>query len=49
VQPILHLNGYNIADPRWIPEDELVSLMSGSGYLPYLVVGSDPASTREPA
>jgi xylulose-5-phosphate/fructose-6-phosphate phosphoketolase len=49
LQPILHLNGYNIAGPRWIPEDELVSLMSGYGCLPYLVAGSDPASTRDPA
>ncbi len=46
VLPILHLNGYKIANPTVlarIPEDELVSLLRGYGYTPYVVAGSDPA------
>ena len=45
VLPILHLNGYKIANPTLlarIPEDELVSLMRGYGHTPYVVAGSDP-------
>ncbi|WP_440063429.1 phosphoketolase family protein, partial [Streptosporangium sp. OZ121] len=40
VLPILHLNGYKIANPTVlarIPEDELVKLMEGYGYHPYVV------------
>src|SRR4051812_46085882 len=46
VLPILHLNGYKIANPTVlarIPEDELVSLLRGYGHAPYVVAGSDPA------
>src|SRR3954466_450612 len=46
VLPILHLNGYKIANPTVlarIPEDELLSLMRGYGHTPYVVAGSDPA------
>ncbi|MDF1603979.1 phosphoketolase family protein [Nocardioides sp. YIM 152315] len=46
VLPILHLNGYKIANPTVlarIPEDELVSLLRGYGHTPYVVAGSDPA------
>jgi xylulose-5-phosphate/fructose-6-phosphate phosphoketolase len=46
VLPILHLNGYKIANPTVlarIPNDELASLMRGYGYEPYFVEGSDPA------
>lgn len=46
VLPILHLNGYKIANPTVlarIPEDELLSLMRGHGHTPYVVAGSDPA------
>ncbi|MEX0815815.1 MAG: phosphoketolase family protein [Gaiellales bacterium] len=42
VLPILHLNGYKIANPTLlarIPDDELVSLFKGNGYLPLLVEG----------
>jgi xylulose-5-phosphate/fructose-6-phosphate phosphoketolase len=42
VLPILHLNGYKIANPTVlarIPEDELVSLFEGYGYRPVLVTG----------
>jgi xylulose-5-phosphate/fructose-6-phosphate phosphoketolase len=45
VLPILHLNGYKIANPAVlarIPERELVSLLEGYGYTPYLVSGDDP-------
>jgi xylulose-5-phosphate/fructose-6-phosphate phosphoketolase len=46
VLPILHLNGYKIANPTVlarIPERELVSLFEGYGHTPYLVSGDDPA------
>jgi xylulose-5-phosphate/fructose-6-phosphate phosphoketolase len=42
VLPILHLNGYKIANPTVlarIPEDELVALFEGHGYRPLLVTG----------
>src|SRR4051812_5623709 len=45
VLPILHLNGYKIANPTVlarIPEDELSQLLQGYGYRPYLVSGDDP-------
>ncbi|MGW8778096.1 phosphoketolase family protein [Streptomyces sp. NPDC055796] len=46
VLPILHLNGYKIANPTVlsrIPEDELDSLLRGYGHDPLYVTGSDPA------
>jgi len=50
VLPILHLNGYKIANPTVlarIPEEELLDLMRGYGHTPYLVSGGfdgeDPA------
>ena len=42
VLPILHLNGYKIANPTVlarIPEDELLALMRGYGHTPFLVSG----------
>src|SRR5258707_4939912 len=46
VLPILHLNGYKIANPtvlaRITPE-ELEHLFLGYGYTPYVVEGDDPA------
>ena len=45
VLPILHLNGYKIANPTVlarIPHDELESLLRGYGYTPYTVEGDDP-------
>lgn len=42
VLPILHLNGYKIANPTVlarIPEAELLELMRGYGHTPYLVSG----------
>jgi xylulose-5-phosphate/fructose-6-phosphate phosphoketolase len=46
VLPILHLNGYKIANPTVlarIPHDELRALFEGYGYHPYFVEGDDPA------
>jgi xylulose-5-phosphate/fructose-6-phosphate phosphoketolase len=46
VLPILHLNGYKIANPTIlarIPEAELESMLRGCGYRPYFVSGDDPA------
>jgi xylulose-5-phosphate/fructose-6-phosphate phosphoketolase len=45
VLPILHLNGYKIANPTIlarIPESELDDLLVGYGYRPYWVSGDDP-------
>ena len=45
VLPILHLNGYKIANPTVlarIPSDELEQLFLGYGYTPYVVAGDDP-------
>jgi len=42
VLPILHLNGYKIANPTVlarIPEDELIALFTGYGYRPWVVEG----------
>jgi xylulose-5-phosphate/fructose-6-phosphate phosphoketolase len=42
VLPILHLNGYKIANPSVlarIPEEELLQLMRGYGHTPYVVSG----------
>ncbi|WP_111719824.1 phosphoketolase [Homoserinimonas sp. OAct 916] len=42
VLPILHLNGYKIANPTVlarIPEEELLQLMRGYGHTPFLVSG----------
>ncbi|MFL5921935.1 MAG: phosphoketolase, partial [Gaiellaceae bacterium] len=42
VLPVLHLNGYKIANPTVlarIPEAELVALLEGYGYRPLLVTG----------
>ena len=46
VLPILHLNGYKIANPTIlsiIPEEELKSLLVGYGYEPFFVEGHDPS------
>ncbi len=45
VLPILHLNGYKIANPAVlarISHEELEDLFSGYGYRPFFVEGSDP-------
>ena len=46
VLPILHLNGFKIANPTVlarIPHEELESLFVGYGYKPYFVEGDNPA------
>jgi xylulose-5-phosphate/fructose-6-phosphate phosphoketolase len=50
VLPILHLNGYKIANPTIlarISRAELESLVTGYGYRPYVVEGDEPAPTHE--
>ncbi len=45
VLPVLHLNGYKIANPTIlarIPHEELESLFIGYGWQPYFVEGDDP-------
>jgi xylulose-5-phosphate/fructose-6-phosphate phosphoketolase len=45
VLPILHLNGYKIANPTLlarIPRDELRQLLRGYGWTPHVVEGDDP-------
>ncbi|MEV5705985.1 phosphoketolase family protein [Actinoallomurus sp. NPDC052274] len=49
VLPILHLNGYKIANPTVlarIPEAELVSLLEGYGHRPIIVSGDEPADVH---
>jgi len=46
VLPILHLNGYKIANPTIlarISREELVKLFEGYGWTPHIVEGDDPA------
>ncbi|MEJ2361681.1 MAG: phosphoketolase family protein [Gammaproteobacteria bacterium] len=50
VLPILHLNGYKIANPTVlarISEDELRDLFIGYGYEPYFVEGADPKAVHQ--
>lgn len=50
VLPILHLNGYKIANPTVlarIPEEELMALLQGYGHHPYLVSGNDPEQVHQ--
>jgi xylulose-5-phosphate/fructose-6-phosphate phosphoketolase len=50
VLPILHLNGYKIANPCFlarIPQDELRKFFEGMGYQPYFVEGSDPENVHQ--
>jgi xylulose-5-phosphate/fructose-6-phosphate phosphoketolase len=50
VLPILHLNGYKIANPTIlarIPRIELIELFKGYGYKPYLVEGDDPMDVHQ--
>jgi xylulose-5-phosphate/fructose-6-phosphate phosphoketolase len=50
VIPILHLNGYKIANPTIlarIPHEELEELMRGYGYEPFTVEGDDPAMVHQ--
>ena len=50
VLPIMHLNGYKIANPTVlarIPEHELVALFEGYGYRPLLVSGDQPEAVHQ--
>jgi xylulose-5-phosphate/fructose-6-phosphate phosphoketolase len=50
VLPILHLNGYKIANPTLlarIPRDELSDLLRGYGYEPLMVEGDEPFDMHE--
>ncbi|HEY3553568.1 MAG TPA: phosphoketolase family protein [Casimicrobiaceae bacterium] len=50
VLPILHLNGYKIANPTLlarIPHDELDALFRGYGYAPHYVEGDEPATMHQ--
>ena len=51
VLPILHLNGYKIANPTMlarIPREELEQLLRGYGWMPYFVEGYEPGLMHEP-
>ena len=50
VLPILHLNGYKIANPAVlarIPEEELTALLEGYGHKVHWVSGDDPAEMHQ--
>jgi xylulose-5-phosphate/fructose-6-phosphate phosphoketolase len=50
VLPILHLNGYKIANPTVlarIPHEELQALFEGYGYDPHFVEGDDPPRVHQ--
>ena len=50
VLPILHLNGYKIANPTLlarIPEHELCSLLQGYGYEPHFVSGDESEAMHQ--
>src|SRR5579872_2611772 len=50
VLPILHLNGYKIAEPTVlgrISQEELKELFHGYGYRPYFVKGDDPLTLHQ--
>jgi xylulose-5-phosphate/fructose-6-phosphate phosphoketolase len=50
VLPILHLNGYKIANPTVLarmPERELRALLEGYGHTPIFVEGADPAVVHQ--
>jgi len=50
VLPILHLNGYKIANPTVLArlsDDDLTSLFKGYGYEPFFVEGSEPEAMHQ--
>ena len=50
VLPILHLNGYKIANPTIfarMPEEELIKFFEGCGWDPYIVEGNTTAKMHE--
>src|SRR5258708_16944341 len=50
VLPILHLNGYKIANPTVLArmsDEQLIHLFTGYGWEPYLVAGDDPMTVHQ--
>jgi xylulose-5-phosphate/fructose-6-phosphate phosphoketolase len=50
VLPILHLNGYKIANPTLsarVATEELTDFLHGCGYQPHLVAGEEPAAMHQ--
>jgi xylulose-5-phosphate/fructose-6-phosphate phosphoketolase len=50
VLPILHLNGYKIANPTVLgrlSDDKLIQLFTGYGYRPYFVEGREPEAMHQ--
>jgi len=50
VLPILHLNGYKIANPTVlarIPEEDLTRLLEGYGHAPVFVTGDEPGAVHQ--
>jgi xylulose-5-phosphate/fructose-6-phosphate phosphoketolase len=50
VLPVLHLNGYKIANPTIlarIPHEELEALLIGYGHKPYFVEGDEPGAMHQ--
>ena len=50
VLPILHLNGYKIANPTVLgrlADEQLIQLFTGYGYKPYFVEGHEPAAMHQ--
>jgi xylulose-5-phosphate/fructose-6-phosphate phosphoketolase len=50
VLPILHLNGYKIANPTVLGrlgDEQLTQLFTGYGYRPYIVEGNEPAAMHQ--
>jgi xylulose-5-phosphate/fructose-6-phosphate phosphoketolase len=50
VLPILHLNGYKIANPTVlarVSREELAEFLRGCGYTPYFVEGDDPVKMHQ--
>ena len=50
VLPILHLNGYKIANPSLfarIPEEEMLAYFRGCGFEPYYIIGEEPFEMHE--
>src|SRR5439155_8081168 len=49
VLPVLHLNGYKIANPTLlarIPDEQLIALFEGYGHRPVIVSGDDPPAVH---
>jgi len=50
VLPVLHLNGYKIANPTVLgrlSDDQLIHLFTGYGYRPYFVEGAEPQAMHQ--